>query len=178
VNQPSGDEFYVGYLDPAPAALGGWLRRMAAFSLILAVALAAAVGMGQRLLPEASFEYGVTRDFEGWLVHDPYPSLLVPAGAVTNRHLLVAPGKSGADALTGGGSERWVRLEATRIIRGNQTLFMRRDEVEAAWNWIDPILSAWQQSGSPSAYTAGTWGPSSSIALIERDGRTWYEDAV
>ena len=64
------------------------------------------------------------------------------------------------------------------VIRGNQTLFMRRDEVEAAWNWIDPILSAWQQSGSPSAYTAGTWGPSSSIALIERDGRTWYEDAV
>ncbi len=64
------------------------------------------------------------------------------------------------------------------VIRGNQTLFMRRDEVEAAWNWIDPILSALQQSGSPSAYTAGTWGPSSSIALIERDGRTWYEDAV
>ena len=65
------------------------------------------------------------------------------------------------------------------VIRGNQTLFMRRDEVEAAWSWIDPILAAWGHSGkAPNAYTAGTWGPSASIALIERDGRTWYEDTV
>ncbi len=64
------------------------------------------------------------------------------------------------------------------VIRGNQTLFMRRDEVEAAWSWVDPILAAWQRSGTPNAYTAGTWGPSASIALIERDGRTWYEDTV
>ena len=62
------------------------------------------------------------------------------------------------------------------VVRGNQTLFMRRDEVEAAWNWIDPILKAWDQNGQePQGYTAGTWGPSSSIALIERDGRTWHE---
>lgn len=62
------------------------------------------------------------------------------------------------------------------VIRGNQTLFMRRDEVEAAWRWIDPILGAWsenQQEVRP--YTSGTWGPSASIALIERDGRTWHE---
>ncbi|MCB8837611.1 glucose-6-phosphate dehydrogenase [Aurantimonas sp. VKM B-3413] len=62
------------------------------------------------------------------------------------------------------------------VIRGNQTLFMRRDEVEAAWEWIDPILKAWdERSMKPQGYTAGTWGPSSSIALIERDGRTWHE---
>jgi glucose-6-phosphate 1-dehydrogenase len=62
------------------------------------------------------------------------------------------------------------------VVRGNQTLFMRRDEVEAAWNWIDPILKAWEQNGQEAqGYTAGTWGPSSSIALIERDGRTWHE---
>ncbi|MEM1376497.1 MAG: glucose-6-phosphate dehydrogenase [Pseudomonadota bacterium] len=61
-------------------------------------------------------------------------------------------------------------------IRGNQTLFMRRDEVEAAWQWVDPILNAWEETGMrPQNYTAGTWGPSSSIALIERDGRTWHE---
>jgi len=65
------------------------------------------------------------------------------------------------------------------VIRGNQTLFMRRDEVEAAWSWVDPILAAWSHAGAaPNAYTAGTWGPSASIALIERDGRTWYEDTV
>jgi glucose-6-phosphate 1-dehydrogenase len=63
------------------------------------------------------------------------------------------------------------------VVRGSQTLFMRRDEVEAAWAWIDPILEAWAASSDlPKPYTAGTWGPSAAVALIERDGRTWYED--
>ncbi|MEF2073387.1 glucose-6-phosphate dehydrogenase [Consotaella aegiceratis] len=62
------------------------------------------------------------------------------------------------------------------VIRGNQTLFMRRDEVEAAWHWIDPIQQAWEaRSSKAHGYTAGTWGPSAAIALIERDGRTWHE---
>ncbi len=65
------------------------------------------------------------------------------------------------------------------VVRGNQTLFMRRDEVEAAWAWIDPILDAWSQSPEPpKPYTAGTWGPSAAIALIERDGRTWMDGGV
>ena len=62
------------------------------------------------------------------------------------------------------------------VVRGNQTLFMRRDEVEAAWNWIDPILHSWNDNNQEvQGYTSGTWGPSSAIALIERDGRTWHE---
>ena len=65
----------------------------------------------------------------------------------------------------------------TDVVRGSQTLFMRRDEVEAAWAFIDPILEAWKASPElPKTYTAGTWGPSAAVALIERDGRTWYED--
>ena len=61
-------------------------------------------------------------------------------------------------------------------IRSNQTLFMRRDEVEAAWQWVDPILKGWETTGQAvQRYTAGTWGPSQAIALIERDGRTWHE---
>ncbi|ADZ69885.1 glucose-6-phosphate dehydrogenase [Polymorphum gilvum] len=65
------------------------------------------------------------------------------------------------------------------VIRGNQTLFMRRDEVDAAWSWIDPILDAWAAgAGHPKPYTSGTWGPSAAIALIERDGRTWAEDGL
>jgi glucose-6-phosphate 1-dehydrogenase len=65
------------------------------------------------------------------------------------------------------------------VIRGNQTLFMRRDEVDAAWAWVDPILEAWAASReAPKGYTAGTWGPSAAIALIERDGRTWFEDLI
>ncbi|GLK68173.1 glucose-6-phosphate dehydrogenase [Hansschlegelia plantiphila] len=63
------------------------------------------------------------------------------------------------------------------VIRGNQALFMRRDEVEAAWVWADPILEAWSRLGQkPASYTAGTWGPSAAVALIERDGATWHED--
>jgi glucose-6-phosphate 1-dehydrogenase len=62
------------------------------------------------------------------------------------------------------------------VVRGNQTLFMRRDEVEAAWRWIDPIQDAWAENQQGvQGYTSGTWGPSGSIALIERDGRTWHE---
>ncbi|MCM2472865.1 glucose-6-phosphate dehydrogenase [Rhizobium sp. CG5] len=62
------------------------------------------------------------------------------------------------------------------VIRSNQTLFMRRDEVEAAWMWVDPILKSWEEVGQKAqGYTSGTWGPSQAIALIERDGRTWHE---
>ncbi len=62
------------------------------------------------------------------------------------------------------------------VVRGNPTLFMRRDEVAAAWKYIDPILDHWKESTDlPKPYTSGTWGPTSAIALIERDGRTWYE---
>ena len=63
-------------------------------------------------------------------------------------------------------------------VRGNQTLFMRRDEVEVAWAWVDPIIAAWRESGTaPRPYPASSWGPSAAIALVERDGRTWHEDA-
>jgi glucose-6-phosphate 1-dehydrogenase len=65
------------------------------------------------------------------------------------------------------------------VVRGNPTLFMRRDEVEAAWKWIDPILAAWETlREAPKPYTSGSWGPSAAVALIERDGRTWHEDAT
>ncbi|MDR7100173.1 glucose-6-phosphate 1-dehydrogenase [Lysobacter niabensis] len=65
------------------------------------------------------------------------------------------------------------------VVRGNPMLFMRRDEVEAAWKWIDPIRAAWEVGNdAPKPYTAGTWGPSAAVALIERDGRTWHEDAA
>jgi glucose-6-phosphate 1-dehydrogenase len=65
------------------------------------------------------------------------------------------------------------------VIRGNTTLFMRRDEVEAAWRWIDPIREAWNQlQDAPRPYFAGTWGPAAAIALVERDGRSWNEEGI
>ena len=65
------------------------------------------------------------------------------------------------------------------VVRGNATLFMRRDEVEAAWSWVEPILEGWSRTGQAcKSYTSGTWGPSAAIALIERDGRTWHDDPM
>lgn len=59
---------------------------------------------------------------------------------------------------------------------GNQSLFVRRDEVEAAWSWVDGILDAWNSSNeAPKPYSAGSWGPVSSIAMLARDDREWDE---
>ncbi len=62
------------------------------------------------------------------------------------------------------------------LVEGDQTLFVRRDEVEAQWEWVDAIRAGWAASGlTPKTYTAGSWGPSAAIALAERDGVTWHE---
>ncbi|MEO9323352.1 glucose-6-phosphate dehydrogenase [Nocardioides sp. C4-1] len=62
------------------------------------------------------------------------------------------------------------------VIRGIPTLFMRRDEVEAAWTWIEPILQRWAVTPErPKRYPAGTSGPTAAAMLLERDGRTWQE---
>ena len=62
------------------------------------------------------------------------------------------------------------------LIEGDPTLFVRRDEVEAQWAWIDRIRAAWAGKGiAPRPYPAGTWGPSAAIALTERDGISWHE---
>ena len=61
-------------------------------------------------------------------------------------------------------------------IRDSQTLFVRRDEVEAAWGWVDGIIEGWRRFDvKPAAYVAGTWGPAGAYALTERNGHTWYE---
>jgi glucose-6-phosphate 1-dehydrogenase len=64
----------------------------------------------------------------------------------------------------------------TDVLRGQQTLFMRRDEVEAAWRFIDPIARGWaDRYPVPHRYTAGTNGPAQAVGLIEREGRSWLE---
>lgn len=62
------------------------------------------------------------------------------------------------------------------LLEGDPTLFVRRDEVEAQWTWIDAIRAGWDIADvKPKPYAAGTWGPSAAIALTERDGVTWNE---
>ncbi len=76
------------------------------------------------------------------------------------------------------GPERRIAYERLLLdlIEGDQTLFVRRDEVEAQWDWIDAIRAQWAEHGQEAkTYTAGSWGPSAAIALAERDGVTWHE---
>jgi glucose-6-phosphate 1-dehydrogenase len=103
-----------------------------------------------------------------WLmIKDPGP------GGMRLRH--VPLDMSFADAFGVRNPDAYERL-IMDVVRGNQTLFMRRDEVTAAWKWIDPILDYWKESPElPKPYTSGTWGPTAAVALIERDGRTWHE---
>ncbi len=62
------------------------------------------------------------------------------------------------------------------VIRGNQTLFMRGDEVEAAWAWTDPIIAGWEaRNDVPKLYDAGSTGPDDALMLMHRDGRRWRE---
>jgi glucose-6-phosphate 1-dehydrogenase len=64
------------------------------------------------------------------------------------------------------------------VFRGNPALFMRRDEVESAWRWIDGIIAGWADKGPKvEGYVAGTWGPTASSLLLDRDGRSWYAPA-
>jgi glucose-6-phosphate 1-dehydrogenase len=61
-------------------------------------------------------------------------------------------------------------------IRNNPTLFVRRDEQEAAWAFIDGVVDGWRDTEMrPAPYPAGGWGPPSAIALIERDGHSWHD---
>ena len=62
------------------------------------------------------------------------------------------------------------------VVRGNQTLFMRGDEVEAAWAWTDPLIAAWEKGATkPIPYDSGSSGPEEALALMHRDGRKWRD---
>ena len=62
------------------------------------------------------------------------------------------------------------------VLRGNTSLFVRRDEVEAAWRWVDGVAEGWRANDQrPKPYSAGSWGPSAAIGLPERFGHSWHE---
>ena len=76
------------------------------------------------------------------------------------------------------GSRRRIAYERLLLdlIEGDQALFVRRDEVEAQWAWVDAIRDLWAKTGlKPRNYGAGSWGPNAAIALAERDGMSWHE---
>ncbi|RZL92066.1 MAG: glucose-6-phosphate dehydrogenase [Variovorax sp.] len=62
------------------------------------------------------------------------------------------------------------------VIDGRLNLFVRSDEQEEAWRWVEPLIDSWASDGSPRPYAAGTWGPSASSAMIARDAFAWSEE--
>ena len=63
------------------------------------------------------------------------------------------------------------------VIDGRLNLFVRSDEQEEAWRWVEPIMQSWAADfEGPRPYAAGTWGPSASSAMIDRDGFCWSEE--
>ena len=80
-----------------------------------------------------------------------------------------------ADAFSARYPDAYERL-LMAVVRGDLALFMRRDEVEAAWKWVDGILAAWEADATPAhAYAAGTDGPVQAAMLLDRDGRAWFD---
>ncbi|MFN3584215.1 glucose-6-phosphate dehydrogenase [Phenylobacterium sp.] len=81
-------------------------------------------------------------------------------------------------AYSGPGARRRIAYERLLldVVQGNSTLFVRRDEVEEAWRWVDGVAQSWADAGmAPKPYQAGSWGPSGAFALIERMGRAWLD---
>ena len=116
---------------------------------------------------------------------------LQPDEGITLRNTIKEPGPGGfrlaevnldmtfADALKekADPQDAYERL-IMDVIRGDQTLFMRGDEVEAAWAWADPIISAWEASNQmPEPYDAGSSGPEDALMLLHKEGRRWREIA-
>ena len=62
------------------------------------------------------------------------------------------------------------------VVRGNLSLFMRRDEVEAAWRWVDGIIQAWDDSQTKLyGYQAGSDGPTQAALMLDRENREWFD---
>ena len=114
---------------------------------------------------------------------------LQPDEGITLRTTIKEPGPGGmrvaevsldmtfAEALGAGADaqDAYERL-VMDVIRGDQTLFMRGDEVEAAWGWIDPIIQGWEDEGNaPATYDPGGSGPEDALMLLHRDGRRWRD---
>ena len=78
---------------------------------------------------------------------------------------------------SGAGARRRIAYERLLLdlIKGDPTLFVRRDEIQAAWGWIDGITRGWEDGPAPAAYAAGTWGPQNASELLNRDGRRWRD---
>ena len=113
--------------------------------------------------------------------------MLQPNGGVQLRVMVKEPGPGGfqlrpvalnlsfAETFGVNYRDAYERL-LIEVLRGNQALFMRRDEIETAWLWVDGVLESWKSQAQPvESYTAGSWGPVQAELLMDRDGRSWAQ---
>ena len=124
--KPNDSDFYVGYQALAPRAIARWLRsRLLWFAAVAAAALGAFAG-SQDHFHDSRFEFGNVSTVQGYLVSDPYPALLIPAGneeapaEATVRIHLVGGGKKGADISDW--HNQFVKLSGTLIERDQQSM--------------------------------------------------------
>lgn len=116
-----------------------------------------------KLQPNEGIELGVT-------IKEPGPGGMRLLDVPLDMTFAEALGQDGPDF-----PDAYERL-IMDVIRGNQTLFMRGDEVEAAWQWSDPIIQVWEEGGeTPIPYASGSAGPDDALMLMHRDGRRWRE---
>ncbi len=114
-----------------------------------------------RLQPNEGITLGVT-------IKEPGPGGMRLIDVPLDMTFADALGEDGADQV-----DAYERL-IMDVIRGNQTLFMRGDEVEAAWAWTDPIIEGWvTRNEVPKPYESGSDGPIDSGNMMRRDGREW-----
>ncbi|MCP3981682.1 MAG: hypothetical protein GY716_20470 [bacterium] len=122
------DEFYVGYVDRAPGGIAARTRRTVVLVFLAAAVLALLLVNAQRRFAASTFEFGVIREFSGFVIEKPYPMLRVPRpgpnGDVTpsSHYLLVAVGKHGASSLVEGLDGREVRLRGSLVYRDQRTM--------------------------------------------------------
>jgi hypothetical protein len=120
------DEFYIGYLPRAPRSLGRRIAWLTGWLAVAALGVAALVAFGQAPFANSKFEFGIWRDYSGWIEQAPYPALRTARGTF----LLVAPGKHG---FTAPNPPAGVTLRASLIERGsNRMLEVQPDSIHAA----------------------------------------------
>lgn len=152
------EEFYVGYDNAAPPALGRWLKRKVGLCLLLSCGLAAALSVGQEPSSAAQFEFGVVRSFEGWLETTPVPILslqrpgIAPPAASHSSYLLTVFGKQSAAPALEPSNGHYVRLQGQLIWRDQRVML----EVDPA---TVSILAASEQPASPPPGGRGTANP-------------------
>ena len=128
------DEFYVGYVDPAPPGIARWLRRFIAFAFIVAVFLCGMLVASMHPFDPGGSEFAPAHQYEGVISLVPVPSLVIARAGTPDsmpgfsRYLLMGPGKDGADRIVASYDGQAVRVEAVPVFRDGQTLLKLRGE--------------------------------------------------